>query len=98
VKTRFEWDREKARINLRKHRVSFELATRVFADPLRLTDLDQIVEGEIRWKTIGIVEYVTVLVVVHGFRDSSDEEAIRIISARRATRWERRRYEEEEIG
>jgi uncharacterized DUF497 family protein len=95
VKTRFEWDPEKARINLRKHRVSFELATRVFADPLRLTDLDQIVEGEIRWKAIGSVEHITVLVVVHTFPDPNDEEAIRIISARRATRWERRRYEEE---
>ena len=98
MKIRFEWDPEKARINLRKHRVSFELATRVFADSLRLTDLDQIVEGEIRWKASGSVEHSRVLVVVHTFRDSNDEEVIRLISARRATRWERKRYEEKETS
>jgi uncharacterized DUF497 family protein len=47
--TRFEWDRAKAAINLRKHAVSFDIAVRVFADPFALTVLDEYVGGERRW-------------------------------------------------
>lgn len=96
MKVQFEWDPAKASGNLRKHGVSFPTAARVFADPLRFTGPDRIVEGELRWRTIGLVENFAVLVVAHTVRDASDgTEIIRIISARRAERQERRRYEEE---
>ena len=69
---------------------------RVFLDPLRMTEIDQIVEGEVRWKTLGLVDSLVSLVVIHAVKETlEDEERIRIISARRATRAERRCYEEE---
>ncbi|CAN5361524.1 hypothetical protein BH10PSE6_BH10PSE6_14590 [soil metagenome] len=51
----FEWDEAKNRSNQRKHGVSFEIATRVFADPFALTEQDRIEGGEMRWQTIGTV-------------------------------------------
>jgi hypothetical protein len=95
MKVRFEWDPAKASGNLRKHGVSFRTAVRVFADPLRVSGPDQIVDGELRWRTVGLVEGFAVLVVAHTVRDAGDgAEIIRIISARRAEHGERRRYEE----
>jgi uncharacterized DUF497 family protein len=52
-----------------------------------------IVEGEQRWQTIGTVGGVVLLIVAHTYRDDGDDEVIRIISARKATRKERRDYE-----
>jgi len=49
---RFEWDPDKAASNLRKHRVSFELAMRVFSDPFALSEQDRIEDGERRWQTL----------------------------------------------
>lgn len=92
----FTWDREKAASNKRKHGVSFELAARVFLDPFALSDQDRIEGGEYRWQTIGMVEGVVVLLVAHTVGEDEDgTEIIRIISARRAERHERQRYEEE---
>ncbi len=94
MKTRFEWDPEKAEANLRKHRVSFPLATRVFADPFAMTDQDRIENHEYRWQTVGLVEGI-LLLVAHTVRNDDDGvEVIRIISARRAEPKERRRYEQ----
>jgi uncharacterized protein len=95
VKVRFEWDPGKAAINLRKHGVSFETAIRVFADPLALFEEDRRAADEVRWLTIGSVEYWQILVVVHVVRERDGLEVIRIISARKANGHERRRYEEE---
>lgn len=99
METRFEWDPAKAASNLRKHRVSFEIAMRVFADPFALTVQDRIEDGELRWQTIGVVEGRVLLLVAHTIRDDDDAghsvEIIRIISARQADRHERRRYEQE---
>lgn len=93
---RFSWDPAKAESNLRKHRISFEVASRVFIDPCLLSSQDRIEEGEHRWQTIGLVDAVMVLVVAHAILDDDDgTEIIRIISARRAERQERRRYEQE---
>ena len=88
----FEWDPRKADANLRKHRVSFEEACTAFGDPLSLTvpDPDHS-SGEIRFLLLGISSRDRLLVVAHTERG----ERIRIISARRATRPERRAYEEE---
>jgi len=93
---RFTWDPAKAASNKRKHGVSFELAARVFLDPFALSEQDRVEGGEYRWQTIGMVEGVLVLLVAHAVREDADGvEIIHIISARRAERWERRRYEEE---
>ena len=90
---RFEWDPDKAERNLRKHGVSFEVASRVFVDPLALTVLDRVEAGEQRWQTIGLVDGVLVLLVAHTVRESdSDGEIIRLISARKADPTERKRY------
>lgn len=95
MKTRFEWDPAKAESNRRKHGVSFETATRVFADPFALTVQDRIEQGEARWQTLGIVEGYLLLLVAHTAWDEDDGvEVIRIISARRAEPKERKRYEQ----
>jgi uncharacterized DUF497 family protein len=91
---RFEWDAAKADSNIRKHGISFELAVRVFADPLHVTDQDWIEGGEYRWRAVGIVEGVRMIVVAYTWRDDEDVEVVRIISARPAERAERRRYEQ----
>jgi uncharacterized protein len=87
----FEWDSGKAAKNLRKHGVSFEEASSVFYDPLALTGGDpDHSEGEERLITFGMSSAKRLLVVSHAERG----EAIRIISARRATDHERHIYEE----
>jgi uncharacterized DUF497 family protein len=95
MKMRFEWDTAKATANLRKHGVSFETATRVFADPYALFEQDRIVHDELRWQAIGVVNGLMMLMVAHVVHERDGVEAIRIISARRANQKERRRYEEE---
>jgi uncharacterized DUF497 family protein len=88
----FEWDPEKARANRAKHGVSFEEAMRAFLDPLSVTILDpDHSESEARFVLIGQSPSGRLLVVVHTDRGDS----IRLISARRATRRERRTYEQE---
>jgi len=86
----FEWDDKKAAANERKHRVSFEEAETVFGDTLGLTVLDAArSEREIRFVTIGMSDLGRILVVAHTDRG----EKTRIISARKATKRERRNYE-----
>jgi len=91
---RFEWDDAKNRLNQRKHGVSFELATEVFRDPCHLSVQDRHVGGEERWQTMGLVGGRVLLLVAHTWREEGDGEVIRIISARKATAHERRRYEQ----
>ncbi len=88
----FEWSPAKARINLQKHRVSFDEARTVFADPLAMTILDTAEHEEERFITVGDSAHPRLIVVVH-YEISG---RIRIISARRATRRERNQYEEGE--
>ena len=91
----FEWDPGKARTNQQKHGVSFEHAAHVFEDPYALFEQDRTGEtGELRWQVLGLVGGVAVLLVVHTVREENADEVIRIISARRATREERNRYEQ----
>lgn len=93
--TRFAWDPAKADGNRVKHGVGFRTAARVFLDPFALSEQDRVERGERRWRTIGLVEGIVVLVVAHTIDDDEDgAEAIRIISARRADRTEKRRYDE----
>ena len=90
---RIEWNENKNRANQKKHGVSFELAQGVFEDTLALSRHDRIEGDEERWHTVGMVEGV-VLIVAHTFSGHGDEEVIRIISARKATKHEQRFYEE----
>ena len=89
----FEWDEQKNISNRLKHRLSFEEAARVFFDPFCLRRQDRFENGEERWQAIGEVNGVTLLLVAHTQRDVEGGEIICIISARRATKAERRCYE-----
>ncbi|MEI7923262.1 MAG: BrnT family toxin [Planctomycetota bacterium] len=88
---RFEWDPRKAEINERKHGVKFEEGVDIFEDPLSMTgfDPDHSMDEE-RYITIGQTKIGRFLVVSHTDRYG----AIRIISARRATRREIKDYED----
>ncbi len=87
----FEWDPKKDAANRTKHGVSFAEASTVFGDPLSLTIPNpDPVAGEQRFVIVGISGARTLLVVVHTIRG----ERIRLISARPATKHERRAYEE----
>jgi len=90
----FEWDEAKAESNHRKHGVSFDLAAEVFDDPYAVAEQDRVEDGEPRWQTIGMVEGVVVLLVGHTVQEGESDEIIRSITARKATRKERERYEE----
>ena len=91
---KFEWDKDKNRANYAKHGVSFEIACKVFDDPLVAYLFDRIVDGEERWHAVGKVLTLPLLVVAHTWRDQNGEENVRIISARQASSHERRRYEQ----
>lgn len=86
----FEWDSEKERINIKKHGLDFSTAARVFKDENRLEIYDELhSDFEERYITIGVIDNIAyVVVVVYTERG----EAIRIISARKATNNERRMY------
>lgn len=93
---RWTWNPIKAAENLRKHRVSFDLAVRVFGDPHALVLADPYPDEE-RWRTIGRPSAASpiVLFVVHTWDDETQPDPVsRIISARRAEPHERRAYDE----
>ena len=86
----FEWDPGKDSAHRRKHGVGFVEASTVFGDPLSITipDPDH-AEDEERFVIVGMSGQRSLLIVVHTIR----EERIRLISARPATKYERRKYE-----
>jgi len=91
----FEWDEYKARANLEKHKISFDEARTIFADPFLVTFVDEIhSDKEERFISIGLSESNRVLLAVHTEREEKNETiVIRIISCRKATTIERKRYE-----
>jgi uncharacterized protein len=90
----FEWNRNKAKKNIAKHKVSFEEAKTVFNDPFLLTFPDEYhSENEERLTSIGISSHNRILLVVHTEQIRTGEIIIRIISCRKATTAERRIYE-----
>ncbi len=89
----FAWDPDKNASNIRKHKISFEVAVSVFDDPLHLSLLDRKDHDEARWITIGQAITQSTIVVVHTFITKEWHESIRIISARYATRKEKKQYE-----
>ena len=94
----FEWDEEKAKTNLRKHKVSFEEAETIFNDESLITFPDEIhsIEEE-RFISIGYSIINRVLLVVHTENSEQDKEiVIRIISCKKATALEREIYEQQE--
>jgi uncharacterized DUF497 family protein len=90
---RFEWDDRKNVSNQRKHDVSFELAQLTFFDPLRRDQEMQFVDGEERWLSVGRLPTGQILMVVSVEREEQGERIIRLISARKADKLERRSYE-----
>ena len=90
---KFEWNKDKEQINIRKHRVTFEQASYVFADPFALNLFDDEHSNyEDRWILLGKSLNEKLLLVVHTFRNNENIEMVRIISARKATRKERLIY------
>ena len=99
----FEWDHHKARINRRKHRITFDDAQTIFDDPLVITYPDEFhSDNEERSISIGTSQRSRLLLVVHTEQEviESDDESgtvyllIRIISSRKATATERKTYED----
>ena len=92
----FEWDEEKNRANIIKHKIDFETAALVFGDENRIEFYDEKhSEFEDRYRTVGSINgFITVITVIYTERD----EAIRIISARKADESERRAYYDNQKG
>ena len=87
----FEWDRRKASANQRKHGVSFEEAKSAFLDEnARVIPDPEHSDEEERFVLLGLSVRLRIVVVVHAYRESDD--VIRIISARKADRSERKQY------
>ena len=86
----FEWDDEKEKINIEKHGIDFSLAALVFEDENRIEIYDRIhSEAEDRYITIGSINGTVVIIMVV-YTERGD--AVRLISARKATKQERRIY------
>jgi uncharacterized DUF497 family protein len=95
IRRRFEWDERKNEVNQKKHGVSFEVAKRVFDDPNVVLFVERVEGREERWHAIGYVDgSVLFLTVVHTYIENHSGVVIRIVSARRATRYERKIYAE----
>jgi uncharacterized DUF497 family protein len=93
----FEWDENKDRSNQAKHGIAFEYACEIWLDPNYVIYEDRTSTSEERWNAIGLVEGQFVLLAVHTYR-GADEDIVRIISARKATPHECRRYQEGALG
>ncbi len=91
---RFAWDENKNKTNRARHGVSFETAQCVFDDRHAISVQDRHECGEERWQTLGLVGGVVVLLVAHTYREQGNFGVIHMISARKATKRERQRYEQ----
>ena len=85
----FEWHDAKAMANVKKHQVDFDTAMRVFRDPYRREDVDEDEFGEVRLNVIGLVDGRMLFVTC-----TMRGDVCRIISARGAETYEKRRYHE----
>ena len=91
---KFEWNIDKENINIKKHNVTFEQASFVFADMYALNQYDEEhSEDEDRWIILGQSLNEVLLLVVHTFRNRENIEYVRIISARKATKKEKQTYQ-----
>ena len=93
----FTWDPQKAESNIRKHGIDFETAVGIFTDPNVISMLERIENGEERWQSVGMTEGLQILLVAHTIMMQDDAgdyvEQIRVISARKADRTERKAYD-----
>ncbi|MEZ4527961.1 MAG: BrnT family toxin [Desulfobacterales bacterium] len=90
---KFEWDKRKNHINIKKHGISFEEAAFVFSDIDAISVSDEYhSDFEERWITIGKIKNHGITVVIHTERIKGDVEFIRIISARKAEKYEEKEY------
>jgi len=89
---KFDWNPDKARSNLAKHNVAFDVAIQIFDDPNAISGLDRIVDGEERWRTVGRIGFTTILFVGHTWVDEDGQIYVRVITARRATKYEIQGY------
>jgi len=86
---KFEWDSAKSAINIRKHGIAFQDVIEIFGHPM-LTQLDMRHDyGEDRWIGIGLMKSIMAVVI---YIEWEDENTIRIISARKATRYESKEF------
>ena len=95
LRIQFEWDFEKEKINISRHKLSFTDASHVFSDIFQMNLFDGVhSDDEDRWIVIGEIAAMKIVVVVHTFRrgHASDGVRVRIISARKATKKERADY------
>ncbi len=92
----FEWDPKKAKINRKKHRVSFEHAATIFKDPKAISIYDrEHSHKEDRWITMGLTANSSLLVVHHTYEQIYENTVIiRLISSRKATKNEKKQYTE----
>ncbi len=86
---KFEWDEDKRQRNLRRHGIDFEDVPQIFDGHTVTTEDSRIDYGEVRYLTLGMLRNYVILLVVHTERDS---DVTRIISARKATKHEQKRY------
>ncbi len=86
----FDWNEKKNQTNIRDHGVSFEKAKRIFEGDVLTTIDDRFHYGELREISIGLVDGILLLTVAHIDTEIGE---IRLISARKATKKERERYE-----
>jgi len=86
------WDENKNQLNIRDHKLSLEVAQHDFDDPLHISRRDRIEGGEERWQTVGQIAGMYIVLVAHTFPGTEDVRII--ISARKASRKERKNYEE----
>ena len=96
MKLIFDWDAKKARSNIKKHKISFDEAKTIFLDPYLMTYPDRLHSfHEERYISIGYSIRNRILLVVHTEREETENAVVvRIISSRKATPEERRKYEE----
>ena len=96
MKFNFEWDPQKAKTNISKHKISFSEATSVFKDPMAISIFDEDhSKDEERWITLGISSTGNIIIVNHTFVEQDKNSIkIRIFSSRKATKNERSQYEE----
>ena len=95
IKYSFEWDSKKLNSNIIKHKVDFEEAATVLADPNALTAYDSLHSyEEERWFTIGLSNRGRILIVNHTYRETNSKTTIRIFSARNAKKPEQKQYKE----
>ena len=85
----FEWDEDKNQSNIRKHGIGFERVKTIFRGPTTVLSEEVTLDGELRELTIGILDGIVFLAVVHTDRAGK----IRLISARKATRHEQKAFE-----